>query len=357
MRVSLLSLSLLSAALLGCSPGGAAPLAAPAAPAAAELSAPAATIETPQTAPPATPATPASPPGAAPPPSAPPATVDLPTAEVFPESRPPAPAGLPPAAQGGALLPLPNFNLPPEDWARQELARRGFRREPGKKLVALDPGHGGLEVGAAQGRLAEKILNLQIALHLRSLLEAEGFQVVLTREADQRAFNLPESQSLSPNNPTRADLQGRVDLANAAGADIFVSIHNNGSSNPSEAGTEVWYAPDRPFGDKNWLLAREVLAGLVEELKAAGYVTANRGLKNGSQFRLFRDRVFPLFVLGNPRTEPRVTRATQMPGILGESLFLSNGYEASVLAQEHIQVAIARGYLRGITRYFALAGS
>ncbi|MEK7214373.1 MAG: N-acetylmuramoyl-L-alanine amidase, partial [Chloroflexota bacterium] len=153
--------------------------------------------------------------------------------------------------------------------------------------------------------------------------------------------------------PLRADLQARVDLANAARANLFISIHNNGSSNPAEAGTEVWYAPDHPQGDKNWLLGQEVLNGIVEHLAGAGYRAPNRGLKNGSQFRVFQGRVFPLFVLGAPRAEPRPARGITMPGVLGESLFLSNSYEAALLGQDAFQEAIARGYLQGIQRFFA----
>ena len=93
------------------------------------------------------------------------------------------------------------------------------------------------------------------------------------------------------------------------------------------------------------------------ELHAPGYASPSRGLKNGSQFRVWRGRVHPLFVLGKARTGRRQTRATQMPGILGESLFLSNRYEASLLAEERYQDAIARGYREGILRYFTFVDS
>ena len=219
--------------------------------------------------------------------------------------------------------------------------------------MVLDPGHGGPEVGAAQGRLAEKNVNLAIAIKLKGLLEQNGIQALLTRDADTRAFELTDALADNPRAPLRADLQARVDLANAAKADLFISIHNNGSSNPAEAGTEVWYAPDHPQGERNWVLGQEVLSGIVEQLAAAGYQPPNRGLKNGSQFRVFQGRVFPLFVLGASRTEPRVARGITMPGVLGESLFLSNGHEAGLLSQEAFQEAIARGYLQGIQRFFA----
>jgi len=283
---------------------------------------------------------------------------DSPVAEVTPSPTPELPTAetLPPLqTTGGPSTNSPVLSAsainPPAEWAAQELARRGFVRDPSKKMVVLDPGHGGPDVGAAAGSLAEKAVNLGIALKLKGLLEADGFQVLLTREADQRPYTLAEGRTDRP--VTRADLQSRVDLANAARADVFISMHNNGSSDPAQAGTEVWYAPDRSFGDANWRLAGAILDGIVSELAKAGYPSPNRGLKNGSEFRVFNGRVYPLFVLGNSRTDQQPSRATRMPGILGESLFLSNAYEAGLLAQERVQLAIAQGYRNGILRYFA----
>ncbi len=211
------------------------------------------------------------------------------------------------------------YNLPPVDWAEQELARRGFVRAAGKRVVALDPGHGGPEVGAANGSLAEKSINLAIAQHLKTLLEADGYLVVLTREDEGRAFTFPENPAGTSRGSTRGDLQARIDIANAAKADIFVSIHNNGSSKTEEAGTEVWFAPDRPFGEQSSVLAGEVLDGIVTELSAAGYASPNRGLKNGSRFRVFRNRVFPLFVLGKPREAPGRPERQKCRGYLGRA--------------------------------------
>lgn len=266
---------------------------------------------------------------------------------------PPATAEVPPlsAAADAAASRSPFASpYPPAEWASQDLARRGFVRNPNTKLVAIDPGHGGSEVGSGYNGLAEKTVNLSIAWKLRTLLEADGIQVVMTREDNGRAYTVPDDPGAS-RAQYRADLQARVDIANASGADVFVAVHNNGSGNRAEAGTEVWYAPDRPFGDENWRLANAVLEGLLGELRAAGYDSPSRGLKDGSHFRVFGDRVLPLFVLGNPRPAPNATRATQMPGVLGESLFLSNAHEGWLLTHDHNHDAIARGYRAGILQY------
>lgn len=219
-------------------------------------------------------------------------TPDLPTAETFPPLQS---SGGPPASSPALSASMIN---PPAEWAAQELARRGFVRDPSKKVVVLDPGHGGPDVGAAAGSLAEKSVNLEIALKLKGLLEADGYQVLLTRESDQRPYTLAQGRTDRP--VTRADLQARVDLANTAQADVFISMHNNGSSDPAQAGTEVWYAPDRSFGDANWRLAQAILDGIVSELAKTGYPSPNRGLKNGSEFRVFNGRVFPFLCWATP---------------------------------------------------------
>jgi N-acetylmuramoyl-L-alanine amidase len=149
----------------------------------------------------------------------------------------------------------------------------------------------------------------------------------------------------------RADLQARVDVANAAGADLFISIHNNGGP-ASEAGAEVWYSQQRPFGDRNRALAESTLAGIVGRLRGMGYPAVSRGIKDDASFRIFRGQVYNIYVLG-PGEGPRSHVPTGMPGVLGESLFLSNPADSAVLRRADGVDAIARGYRDGVRAYFA----
>jgi N-acetylmuramoyl-L-alanine amidase len=220
---------------------------------------------------------------------------------------------------------------------------------PRKRIIALDPGHGGLESGAAANGLVEKELNLRIALKLRELLQAQGFGVVLTRDTD-RAVD-PDYKGGGYQGGVQRDLQARVDIANAAAADLFISIHNNGSADPSQAGTEVWYNRQRSFADRNIALAELVQAGLLTRIRALGYPAVDRGVKDDENFRIFRGRVFNIFVLG-PGTGARRHEPTQMPGVLGESLIISNPGDAAMLRQERTLDAIAAGYRDGIIKYF-----
>jgi N-acetylmuramoyl-L-alanine amidase len=192
-------------------------------------------------------------------------------------------------------------------------------------------------------------------------------RVVLTRREDVRAAGPADSTAFGS---TRMDLQARVDLANAEDADLFLSIHSNGSTDGSQRGIEMWYDATRPFGDENQRLADTLQARVLAELTANGTPAQDRGIKDASCWRTRNDRCFSMFVIGNPRTTTReellrrgagpeildllegrdsiTTRATQMPGVLAELLFLSNNADAAILADDGARWAIARGLAAGL---------
>jgi N-acetylmuramoyl-L-alanine amidase len=221
--------------------------------------------------------------------------------------------------------------------------------EKTKRVIAIDPGHGGPEVGAASYGLAEKDVNLAIALKLAELLRAEGYEPVLTRDTDRATSPLYTGGGYAGG--LRYDVQARVDIANAAEADLFFSIHNNGSGDPGQSGTEVWYNLGRPFSDRNLALAEMLQENLLRRIRALGYPAVDRGIKDDSNFRVFRGQTYNLYVLG-PGTGPREHVPTMMPGVLGESLFLSNPGDARMLAQERTLDAIAAGYRDTVVDYF-----
>ena len=222
---------------------------------------------------------------------------------------------------------------------------------PRVRTIALDPGHGGPEVGTAAPGLVEKDVNLEIARKLADLLRAGGYRVVLTRDSDRSTS--PDYRGGGYRGGLVRDLQARVDLANAVRADLFVSIHNNGSADPSQSGTEVWYDSLRTFSDRNVALARLVEAGLLNRLRALGYPAVERGIKDDINFRVFQGRTYNLYVLG-PGTGPRQHVPTQMPGVLGESLFLTSPGDAAMLRRESTLDAIAAGYRDAVLAYFGL---
>ncbi|MBM3141386.1 MAG: N-acetylmuramoyl-L-alanine amidase, partial [Chloroflexi bacterium] len=242
--------------------------------------------------------------------------------------------------------------------------------------VVLDPGHGGDEPGASAHGLVERDTNLAIALLLEPMLQARGFRVVLTRRDAGRA--LPPSEVVATGfTATRSDLQARIDLANHERAAAFVSIHSNGSADPSARGVEAYYNSGRPFADLNHALAASLYEGALAELAASGYPATGRGVRDDACLRLWRGTCFPLFVLAPERVTTREevlrrgvdpatagfalgqdaisSRATAMPGALVELLFISNPADAAILADPRGQDALARGLAAGIERYLAWA--
>ena len=92
------------------------------------------------------------------------------------------------------------------------------------RMVLLDPGHGGMDGGAASaGGLLEKDVALDIAHRVAQRLETRGYRVRLTREEDQ---------SLS--------LDERIRLAERWHADLFISVHLNGSHDLEARGIETY---------------------------------------------------------------------------------------------------------------------
>ena len=100
-----------------------------------------------------------------------------------------------------------------------------------EKLVVIDPGHGGDEVGSEakqDGRTIaqEKDINLAISLKLNALLKQAGVKTYMTREDD-----------------STVGLFDRPEIANNLNADLFVSVHSNSFTSPDAYGTETLYYP------------------------------------------------------------------------------------------------------------------
>jgi N-acetylmuramoyl-L-alanine amidase len=92
-------------------------------------------------------------------------------------------------------------------------------------VIAVDPGHGGVDHGArAASGLLEKDVALRVSLALAAELRERGHRVVLTRQQDEFL-----------------ELTRRTELANAAGAGLFVSIHANFSPTPGAHGPETYF--------------------------------------------------------------------------------------------------------------------
>ncbi len=147
----------------------------------------------------------------------------------------------------------------------------------------------------------------------------------------------------------RLESQARAEVANQANADVVLAIHFNGSD-PGQSGTEVYYNPDRSFGEESRVLATSVYDAILAALRSIGYQARARGVMNDS-------RTAAAALAGQPHTfllgESPGFRATRMPGMIGEALFVTNDYEAQLLMRDDVRQAIAGAYKTGIENYFA----
>ena len=182
----------------------------------------------------------------------------------------------------------------------------------GSPLICVDPGHGGEDSGAiGVVGTKEKDLNLAIGLLLAQNLRDAGLRVMMTREDD-----------------TLPTLEGRVDLANAALANLFVSVHNNATGDPEASGTESFY----------W--------GTPEECSAEGKLLAEAIQRNlvaaiGSVDRGARTHWRDLVVLAK----------TDMTAALAEVGFVTNAAEEAKLLTPAYQRAAAQGIAKGVLEY------
>lgn len=236
--------------------------------------------------------------------------------------------------------------------------------------VVLDPGHGGDELGAHEFGLVERDLNLDMAKRVGALLTQAGIDVVYTRTGDGRAYG--ERPALTEYSATFADLEERIDIANEAKADLFVSIHSNAfGADPGARGIEVYYNPDRPFAGRSRELAEAIRAGVVSLLGAHGYQAPPSRIQEDTAIADAAGRTTPYLVLGGERKLTREemderggdwealgygkqasvqTRATQMPGVLLELLYLSNEADVALLRDDSARHYMAQGIAEGIKR-------
>ena len=180
--------------------------------------------------------------------------------------------------------------------------------------IYIDQGHNpeNPNAGAVGNGLREQDITYRVGQELATLLRADGdYEVRLSRPTP--------TSSLGSSNTT--SLRARVEDANAWGADYFISIHTNASSNASASGTEAfaYSQPSRAFS-----LGEDIVNG----------ITAVTGLRDRGM------KVRPgLYVL----------RKTAMPAVLVELGFITNPGDAALMNEN--PTLFARGIYNGIETF------
>ena len=229
-------------------------------------------------------------------------------------------------------------------------------RNPSRQSVFVDAGHGGPDpgvIGEAGGApVMEKAVTLTVAKRLAPLLQNHGYRVIMSRTTDSLVAVNPAASGHLTADDIRRDLLTRIACANAAGANLLVSIHFNGLVDPSIGGSETFYDSARPFAASNRRLAIDLQRSITSALG-----TANLGVwpddENVGPALSAAGSVYGHLIELGPPSPGYVDNPSRMPGALVEPLFLSNAIDARQAADPAVQQRIAVAIDRGIRGYFA----
>lgn len=211
----------------------------------------------------------------------------------------------------------------------------------GAPLVVIDAGHGGPYNHARYGTFLEKDATLLFALQLGAQMRAAGWDVAYTRQTDTAVgmTDIPTWQWLDaeqrwlyaadgvvwyPDGTPRDDLQARTNITNSSGADLFISIHCNGSASRRAVGTENW-APGNDFPAQS--LGQYVQSAVLQQ---TGQHNRGAGIQGFY-----------------------VTRWSNCPGLLIETGFMSNFSEGRLIADPAWRARYCRGIVNGVSRWMA----
>ncbi len=211
------------------------------------------------------------------------------------------------------------------------------------KTIVIDPGHGGKDPGAFGGNTRkERTIVLSISKKLREILTQRGYTVLMTRDTNRF---IP--------------LRERTAFAIQHKADLFLSIHANGSESPKARGIETYYldvvSTDkaseiiavRENADSGYSIQEleKLLKGIIQESKSedsrrlAGYIQQALVQATGAIDRGVKHARFVVLI------------GTNVPAVLIETGFVSNPTEGRKLTTPAYQHKIATAIAEGVDRF------
>ena len=239
----------------------------------------------------------------------------------------------------------PRWDLPePARVNPPQVTADGFR----ELVVVIDPGHGGIDPGAQVDGASEADLMMALARETReALLRAGGFQVMMTRQADEFV-----------------SLERRVAIAHQAGGDLFISLHADSLAEGNARGATVYTLSESASDKASAALAErhdrdDLLAGL--DLTGTDDVVANVLMDIARQDTGPRSRDLALALIGaienavgevNSRPLRQagfsVLKAADIPSVLIEAGFLSTGDDLKNLKDPIWRAGMAAGIRDGV---------
>jgi TonB family protein len=188
-----------------------------------------------------------------------------------------------------------------------------------KMTVVIDAGHGGKFAGANNGeKLNEKDITLSIAQKIKELSAGYNVNIILTRNSDQLVGNAAN---------LREDLDNRIEIANNAKSDLFVSIHVNAfiKENASLSGFDAYVS-----GKKETEKARQLASAILTSLKNVYAINE---------------------VIQQREVGVQVLDKTNCPSVIIECGYITNAKDVAFITDAANQEKVARKILEGIVQY------
>ena len=228
-----------------------------------------------------------------------------------------------------------------------------LRRAEGRRLVVIDPGHGGIDPGAIGVRKTkEKDVVLAFGLTLRKILESSGgIDVIMTRE-DDRFLTLKE----------------RVKIARDAEADLFIAIHADTVRGEEARGATIYTLSEKASDAEAEALAHkenradiiagvhleaeseevtDILIDLVQrESKTHSLMFAKKAVAEMREVTDFTGK--PMRSAGF-----MVLKAPDVPSVLVELGYLSSRDDERLLTSASWRKGVAQAMAKAIEKYFA----
>jgi N-acetylmuramoyl-L-alanine amidase len=246
--------------------------------------------------------------------------------------------------------PKPDGSPPPAEDQPDKAGKD--RQPPGRKVIVLDPGHGGLDPGAAsRSGTLEKDVVLSFARVVKENLEAtQRYSVFMTRDSD-----------------SFISLADRVRLARRHHADLLIAIHADALRGPTVRGATVYTLSERASDAEAQALAEkengvDILAGVAhaedsEQIAGILIDLTQRETKNSSVFlarRLVRQLKPVTLLTGHPHRSAgfRVLKAPDVPSVLLELGYLSSRADEKLLRSTEWRRKMAKAMVGAIDAYF-----
>lgn len=231
-----------------------------------------------------------------------------------------------------------------------ERGQRPRTQRPAERpLVYIDAGHGGRDPGAQGANAAESEVTLAAARALKQELERSGrYRVRLTRDGD-----------------TYVDLNRRVAIARAAGADLFISLHADAGADPATRGASVYTLSEQGAGravreftrGENWqrslnLPGRDASVDRIL-LDMTQRATQNRSAQLArTLLGELEEADHPLLRRSHRDAGLAVLLAPDVPAVLLEMGFITNPEDERLLTDSRARRRLMRAVAEGIDRYF-----